>query len=165
MKVEFEYTAQDYRTGLALLYGANAWSRWTYRLMSLAGILLSLLGVFALTQRVETFRIAILILGLALTLMKPLNLLGASAVFRNQPLLQGRITLGALAEGLEWKSAIYDSKLLWPCYSNWAENKDMLIVISGSGFFNMVPKRAFASENEVCEFRGLLSKNITFTKS
>lgn len=62
--------------------------------------------------------------------------------------------------GLRFKTATVDSKLAWNHFNRVIESDKVFLLIYGKMMYSVIPKRAFASEAEIDDFRQLLNRNI-----
>ncbi|WP_277407996.1 YcxB family protein [Lacrimispora xylanisolvens] len=53
------------------------------------------------------------------------------------------------------------STLSWDIYKHYMENKDYFYIIQKKRTYTLIPKRIFASENEISAFRQLLTNHLT----
>ena len=63
----------------------------------------------------------------------------------------------------EWiyqKSEKFENKLRWKIYIKFLETKNLFVLYQVSNVFNIFPKRAFDSDEQIEEFRELLRTKI-----
>jgi hypothetical protein len=87
----------------------------------------------------------------------------AARLFSKRPSMQEPLTLTLDATGADWHWDSGSSVLAWKSFTRWHEGKNGFVLYTSSATFNIVPKRAF-SEEELKDFRGLLSREISSQK-
>jgi YcxB-like protein len=87
----------------------------------------------------------------------------ARLLFSKRPSIQEPQTLTVDATGAHWHWDSGSSVLAWKSFIRWHEGKNGFVLYTSPATFNIVPKRAF-SEDELKDFRGLLSREISSQK-
>jgi len=125
----------------------------------------SLIGVLAVVYSVVSFqnpRFAMQLLVLAavagvLLLERHVFLrLRARRIFRQQRSMQEPFEVSCDADGVRWESAVTTRRLPWHYYVRWAENDRYFVLHQSDWTLEIIPKRFFEGEEEICAFRTLL---------
>lgn len=80
--------------------------------------------------------------------------------FENQPSFRNEISVETTEEGLQINTVTSESKIKWSVYTHWKENSNLFLVYQAPNLFNLFPKRAFASDRQVDEFREILASRL-----
>ena len=80
--------------------------------------------------------------------------------WRSQPSLREAMNLNITQEGLDCKAETYESKVQWQIFVKFLETKNVFMLYQAEALFNIIPKRAFNSDEEIEEFREILSAKI-----
>lgn len=124
----------------------------------LSGFLVRLLFPNSLVVwKVTTFYLLGLFYGCAFLWILPWW--AARMLFSKQP-MQGPQTLTLDTTGAHWHWDGGSSVLAWKNFMRWYEGKSGFLLYTSPAIFHIVPKRAF-SEQEVQDFRGLLSREVS----
>ena len=84
--------------------------------------------------------------------------------FAQQKVLQQPYSF-ELTEELFFATAAYgETRLTWDYFRKWKEGKTLFIVYQSDRIMQIIPKRCFASAEEMVEFRALLTKKIGTAK-
>lgn len=83
-----------------------------------------------------------------------------SRAWKGLPNLHHPITIDVDEERLKIKTFNCESSLQWQFHIKAIETKNLFILYQAKTLFNMLPKRAFSSDEEVKEFRELLRTKI-----
>ncbi|AFY32762.1 YcxB family protein [Calothrix sp. PCC 7507] len=93
-------------------------------------------------------------------LMRILQNFLISRNWKSQPGAKSDISVETTEEGLQITTQSSDSRLKWSLYTHWKETPNLFMVYQSHNCFNIFPKRAFSSEEQVNEFRALLRTNL-----
>ena len=77
-----------------------------------------------------------------------------------EPLFQTEHKISARDEGIHFQMGRIESNLVWQYYQRILESPDGFLLIYGDDAFNYLPKRAFANEEMINNFRALASKKL-----
>ena len=126
------------------------------------GALLILLGLVLLfVSGLDLFAGAALLIGLAIVFGAPfLRRWTSKRKWQREPLYQTEHTVAFSAEGVYFRMGRIESNLDWRYYQRLLENADGFLLVYGNDSFNLLPKRAFADEKLMQEFRSLASKKL-----
>lgn len=80
--------------------------------------------------------------------------------WEREPLYHTEHTVAASEEGVYFLMGRIESNLNWLYYQRLLESPDGFLLVYGNDSFNFLPKRAFASEEMMGEFRALVSKKL-----
>ncbi len=70
------------------------------------------------------------------------------------------ITVEVNKEILKFTSVTYESSIQWQFFIKAIETKNLFMLYPAKALFNVIPKRAFSSDQQMDEFRGLLQTKI-----
>ncbi len=80
--------------------------------------------------------------------------------WNSQPGLKNEITVETTEEGLQITTPLSEARIKWLMYTHWRETPNLFMVYQSRNCFNLFPKRAFSSDEQINEFRELLSTNL-----
>jgi len=80
--------------------------------------------------------------------------------FARDPKFSEDYTLGFAPEGLHFKTATIDSIIAWSHFDRAIEDSELFLLMTGRSMYSVIPRRAFAGENEVDRFRELIQQMI-----
>jgi len=80
--------------------------------------------------------------------------------WKSQRCIREPVTLEVTEEGLTLSSPYFQSNLKWQIYTGFLETKNLFMVYQSERLFNLFPKRAFNSDEQINEFRELLRTMI-----
>jgi len=81
-------------------------------------------------------------------------------IFRQQESLHMPYSFTVADDAVLTKSENGEARLAWDYFSKWKEGKDLFLLYQSDVMFHMVPKRCFASPEEMTQFRKLLLEKI-----
>ncbi len=90
----------------------------------------------------------------------PLQRYYLARTWESQPSIRKPITIEITKEGITLYSPYFKSNLKWKIYIRFIETKNLFMIYQSNRFFNLFPKRAFSSDEQVNEFRDLLRTMI-----
>ncbi len=80
--------------------------------------------------------------------------------WKSQPSIREPITFEVTEEGLTVSSPYFQSNVKWQIYTGFLETKNLFMVYQSKQLYNLFPKRAFYSDEQINEFRELLRTMI-----
>lgn len=80
--------------------------------------------------------------------------------WEREPLLRAEHLVNFSAEGVHYLLDDIESKLDWNYYESYAESPHGFLLIAAEDVFNFIPKRAFAGEPKLAEFRKFLTAKL-----
>lgn len=81
--------------------------------------------------------------------------------WNSQPGLKNEISVETLEDGLQINTALLESKMKWLIFTHWRETPNLFMVYQSNNCFNLFPKRAFSDNEQINEFRELLSVKLS----
>jgi len=108
----------------------------------------------------SSFLIACLISWLIGVLWVSYPLLQAWLIWRGGRSAQDVIRCWADEEGFSMQTANSDATIKWPGLIEFRETRNLFLIYSSKRMYCLIPKRAFADESQVKEFRELLRRKI-----
>lgn len=126
------------------------------------GALLIALGLVLLfVSGLDALAAAALLIGLVVVFgAPPVRRWASKRKWQREPLYQTEHEVAFGAEGVYFRMGQIESNLDWKYYQRLLENPDGFLLVYGNDSFNLLPKRAFADEKLVQEFRSLASKKL-----
>lgn len=126
------------------------------------GGLLILAGVILLfVDRMDFLAAGALLVGMIVIFAAPwIRRTASKRKWDREPLYQTEHEVAFGAEGVYFRMGIIESNLDWQYYQRMLENPDGFLLVYGNDSFNLLPKRAFADEKLIQEFRILASKKL-----
>lgn len=127
----------------------------------LVGGLLILLGAALWLVTVSGALFAIfLVVGVAVALTSaPLRRLIFRQKWVREPLFSTEHKISANEQGVFFQMGQIESNLPWTYYESFLESTDGFLLVYGDSF-NFLPKRVFAGDTAIQQFRGLLEKKL-----
>ena len=104
-----------------------------------------------------------LFLALGIFLNPALNLLQRYMIYKNwksNPSIREPVNLEVSEEGINSQGATFQSAIKWQIFTKFLESKNLFILYQSNNLFNMIPKRAFSSDEQIEQFRDLLRTMI-----
>ncbi len=86
-------------------------------------------------------------------------------IFRQQKILHAPHSFNVADEAVFTKSDIGEAKLTWDYFQKWKEGKNLFLLYQSDVMFHIVPKRCFASPEEMAQFRKLLLEKMGSSRS
>jgi hypothetical protein len=80
--------------------------------------------------------------------------------WQREPLYHTEHEVGFSEDGVYFRMGHIESNLDWKYYQRLVENQDGLLLVYGNDSFNLLPKRAFADEKLIGDFRALAQKKL-----
>jgi hypothetical protein len=81
--------------------------------------------------------------------------------WKREPLYQSEHSVSFSEEGIHYLMGQVDSNLDWKYYQRLLESPEGFLLIYGNDSFNLLPKRAFASEKMIDDFRALATSKLS----
>jgi len=70
------------------------------------------------------------------------------------------ITSVVSEEGLETRTALAESRHSWECFRKWKASEELILIFQTDVLFNMLPRRAFASQADFDAVREFLTRRL-----
>jgi hypothetical protein len=80
-----------------------------------------------------------------------------ATIWTGNPFLARPQTATATQDAFQLQTEYSHSHISWRGYTRWAETKNLFLLYLSEPTFHIVPKRAFANEEQLNDFRALLS--------
>lgn len=80
--------------------------------------------------------------------------------FKRNPKLHERYRLGFTDAGIDFKTASLESKVAWTHYARFLESRELVLLIYGTRMYTVIPKRAFAAQEQYERFMALIRANV-----
>lgn len=80
--------------------------------------------------------------------------------WRREPLFHTEHNVSFSEEGIHFLMGQVESQLVWQYYQRWLENSAGFLFVYGNDSFSFFPKRAFAGEQMIDDFRALAAKKL-----
>jgi len=165
MEVTYELTQRDYFDSFDAHRNRSAFSRWTFRLIFYAPLLIGGMGLLLLAVRPNAETIANLVPAFAMTALLAIFFWACPRwVARNQYLKQpgarGPKTVLVDAAGVHSRWNGGSSDVEWKNFIRHLESKRQFLLYLSPYLFQIVPKRALTPE-QLAEFRTLLAQNLS----
>lgn len=125
------------------------------------GALLMLLGatLWLVTGNAALF-VIFLAVGVAVALTSaPLRRVIFQQKWAREPLFSTEHTVSASEQGVFFRMGKIESNLPWTFYESFLENAEGFLLVYGDSF-NFLPKRVFAGDSAIQEFRELVAKKL-----
>jgi hypothetical protein len=157
-KLEFKYTFKEFFEGTR---SASP----VYRMISVLGGFL-ILGTFYLyvkngaQEGATNTSFSYLMPSLMGIMFLTLPLWQAALVWRSNKSVRGDITCWADEEGFSQQTINTDLTVKWPALITSKETRNLFLIYPSKQMCYLIPKRAFADESRVKEFRELLDRKI-----
>jgi hypothetical protein len=127
----------------------------------LIGLMMGLGGTINFVRGLYVLGLILVLIGLVFAInLVPFYVLAARAQWRANPQLHEEFQLTLTPEQLHFKAVTSDSTLHWECYSTYYESENIFLLVQGKSMYNIVPKRAFRSPEQIEEMRSLLASAI-----
>jgi hypothetical protein len=164
MDVNYQITVDDFRQGINAYRKKSTLTRWGFRFVKMFVILLIGTGLalllFAPHNAALQNSMPLFFLGILwLFVIWVTPYLSARSQFRGSPSARGRINLEVSDSGLYFHSEYVDSRLLWPSFVTWVEEKPVFALFTNPKICLLIPKRAFSAD-QLIEFREMLREKI-----
>jgi hypothetical protein len=127
----------------------------------LIGLMMGLGGTINFVRGFHVFGLILVLIGLIFAInLVPFSVLAARAQWRANPQLHEEFQLTLTPEQLHFKAVTFDSTLQWECYSKYYESDSVFLLVQGKRMYNIIPKRAFTSREQIEEMRSLIASAI-----
>lgn len=125
------------------------------------GLLMLASIVLMLIDGMGVFSAIVIVLGLIVLFAGPLVRRWASSrKWRREPLYEMEHEVAFGEDGVYFRMGVIESNLDWKYYQRVMETQDGLMLVYGNDSFNLLPRRAFASEKLFNEFRAIAMKRL-----
>jgi YcxB-like protein len=78
----------------------------------------------------------------------------------NEPFHATEHEVSFSSDGIQYVQGLTESNLHWGFYERGLESAEGFLLVCGEDVFSLIPKRAFASEEALSDFRALLAKKL-----
>ena len=164
MKIEFRLNFRDYQEAYKA-YGRQQKIRYYFYWLVVALLLISSILQFLLGDIVG----GILSLILAIILIPGCNWLNDFSIktaWNNQSdTLKQPMTIEATGDSLSIEGESFESILQWKIFNKFIETNNLFVIYEEKFLFRIIPKRAFANNEELAGFRTILQENINENNS
>lgn len=128
----------------------------------LVGGLLALAGAALLfVDGIGVFAAGVALAGLAVIFFAPMARRWASNhKWQREPLYETEHEVELSEDGVYFRMGVIESNLDWNYYQHLMESPEGLLLVYGNDSFNFLPKRAFADEKQLNEFRALATSKL-----
>ena len=128
----------------------------------LAGGALLLVGLAMLfVEGLSWLAAVVLVVGALVILAAPLIRRWASKrKWQREPLYETEHEVAFRDEGVYFRMGVIESNLDWKYYQRVMESPNGLLMVYGNDSFNLLPKRAFANDQLLDQFRSMATKNL-----
>ncbi|MBP0017276.1 MAG: YcxB family protein [Cyanobacteria bacterium SBLK] len=163
MKIEFRLTVRDYQEAFKAHWKQQK-KYYFYRvvvgLLLITSILTFLLGDLA--GSIVYLLLAIIFI----PVVNWINNVSLKAAWKNQTdTLKQPMTIEATADSLSIEGESFQSVLQWKLYNKFIETTNLFVIYEEKNLLRIIPKRAFANDEELSEFRKILQENINSNSS
>ncbi|SRR5258708_7011992 len=163
MDVNIQLTEDDYVKANFLQMRPRPTFKWAgYFILLLAVIALGFSGFDAVVHQKQLIPFICLAASLAwmavvfgVTYPKRLK-----KIFQQQKLLHKPFSFTITDEAILSKAEHGQANLSWDIFRKWKESKELFLLYQSDILFHIVPKRSFASEEDLVQFRKLLIEKI-----
>jgi YcxB-like protein len=164
MEVSYQLEVEDFRQGILAYRKKSAFLRWGIRLGAAFAIFLICLGIVLLALRPQSstflnLRPLFVLCVFWLILLWGSPYLSARQQLRGYPSAKAPIKLEVSDSGLHFQSEYADSRLSWPSFVTWVEEKTVFALFTNRRLFIPIPRRAFSVE-QLVQFREMLRGKI-----
>jgi hypothetical protein len=163
MLLEYRLSFQDYQEANQAHLKSQRWIYLFFWFLIVGGLFLLVMTL--LIKRIPDLFSSVLFLSLPLILFNPYFSNPIKDYFLNRfwkklPNSHHPISLEVNEETLNFKSVTYESSLQWQFFIQAIETKNIFMLYQAKALFNMLPKRAFSSDEQMAEFRELVRTKI-----
>lgn len=167
MQIEYRLSLKDYQEATQAHFKLQRWIYFVFWFFILFG-LLSLTIDFVSERQLDVFVITITIITLLVPpvlflnpyFSNPIKNYFVARTWKNFPNGHQPMSVEVNEEVIKIKSINFDTIMQWQLYIKAVETKNLFMLYQAKALFNMIPKRAFSSDEQVEEFRELLRTKI-----
>lgn len=165
MKIEFQFTLDDYRNAFRAHYrkGASVSTRWTLRLCLAIGAFLLLTSILLIATGHWAMNVALgpFLLGAAWIWigMGGNYQWAARKLFTKNPALRQPRLIEVNDDGIKTDAGVVSSQHTWKAYLRYVETKDCFLLYTSPASFNIITKRVL-QPSQVDELRQLFKIHI-----
>lgn len=156
MTLQYTHTL-DEQLHACRLYQRSTRKHLFYKFVAIVAIFTAVWIAF--TAGVQAAALLLLALGL-FTWFDPVPLLLVWSTFRSSPALRQPIETVFDRQGVHFRFGKERVSRTWDRYQSFVESDRVFVLIHGRWAYSVVPKRAFADQKAIDEFRELLRANI-----
>jgi len=163
MNLTIQLTPEDYVQSCFVHMRPRPVIKWAgYFVLSLAVIAVVISLYFALVDREGFFIPIFLVVMLAYLAFLFFFIMPKRVrkIFWQQKTMQSPYSFTVTDEAVITKSDVGDMKLTWGYFVKWKEGKNLFMMYQSDVLYHMVPKRCFASPEEMTQFRQLLQAKL-----
>lgn len=163
MNMIIQLTPEDYVQACYINMRPRPILKWAgYLVLALTAFAIVISLYFALADRegffIPVFLVACLAyLALLFLFIQPKRV---RKIFSQQKAMQIPYSYTVTEEAVMTKSEISEEKLPWNHFIKWKEGTNLFVIYHSDVMFRMVPKRCFASPEEMAQFRQLLETKL-----
>lgn len=125
------------------------------------GLILLASALWFLLGRMPPAAVGGLALGLIIIFAAPLvRRWNSQRRWQREPLFHAEHAVSFSEEGIHFLMGQVESQLVWQYYQRWLETGAGFLFVYGNDSFSFFPKRAFASQGMIDDFRQLAAKKL-----
>jgi hypothetical protein len=163
MQIEYRLSGKDYQEANQAHFKSQLWIYFFFWVFIIIGLLFLILSLVADTQ-LDVFGIVYFWLFAIIFFnpyfSNPLKNYFVARTWKGFASLHQPMSVEVNEEVLKIKSINFDTSMQWQLYIKAVETKNLFMLYQAKALFNMIPKRAFSSDEQVEEFRELLRTKI-----
>ena len=166
MQIEYRLTLKDYQEANQTHYESLRFWYFLNWIFSILLILLGILSILLLSQKIGvlvSFLLGCFWLFMGVFVNPYLNLYQryfVSRTWKSYQALKEAMNVDITQEGLNIKGESFECTSKWKIYTKFMETPKLFMLYQSKNLFNLIPKRAFNSDEEIEEFRELLRTKI-----
>lgn len=163
MQLEYRLSLKDYQEANQAHFKSQLWIYFFFWFFMIVGLLFILLS-FVADTKIDVFGV-VYFWSFALIFFNPyfsnpLKNYFIARAWKNNPSLDHPITVEVEKEIIKMKTITFESSIQWQLYIKAVETKNLFMLYQAKALFNIIPKRAFSSDEQIEEFRELLRAKI-----
>lgn len=159
MRVAYTINETDFLNAWECLWRSRNQGTRTAHLLGLGGAAFGAL-VFILVPDIRGLALALMIVGSLLALFPFLRRWLYLRAFRSNPKFHLPTEADFGEDVIVTRSEIANAELKWDLYRQVLESENAFLLMHGKQTFSLLPKRAFASDEEIVEFRSLAARKL-----
>jgi hypothetical protein len=146
-------------------YAAQEFFRRSHQAISpelvIGGVLMLAGAALLFFDGMGIFAISVMLFGLVVAFAGPqVRRWASNRKWQREPLFETEHEVAFSEEGVYFRMGVIESNLDWKYYQRIIESPDGLLMVYGNDSFNFLPKRAFADEKLMSDFRQLAMKKL-----
>jgi hypothetical protein len=152
MKLEYQLTLNDYLEASQGQLKSRSFLLWIF------SILFFFMGLlFIMSNPADWTNYCFFVVGIFyIPLIKLNQRYQLTRIWKSQPSIREPITCEFNEEGIIFKTSSVESNVKWQFYIKFLETKKLFMLYQSHHLFNILPKRAFMSNEQLDQFRELL---------